>query len=32
MVASEASDSSMVAGDGYFAAGTYLILNLPTNP
>ena len=32
MAESEASDSSVVAGDGYFAAVTYLISNLQTNP
>ena len=32
VAALEAYDSSVVAGDGYSAAGTYLILNLKTNP
>ena len=32
MAASKASDSSVVAGDGYSAAMTYLISNLQTNP
>ena len=32
VVASKASDSSVVAGDGYSSFVTYLILNLQTNP
>ena len=32
VAALEAFDSSVVAGDGYSAVVTYLILNLQTNP
>ena len=32
MAASEASDSSMVAGDGYFAAVAYIFFKFAANP